>query len=95
MITLAGEIDVATVVTVRESLADAARTTRGDVVLDLERVTFVDSTGIAALLVARQELLDEMRRLHLRRPSPRVTKVLAIMGLAAIFGLDPGAPPLA
>ena len=50
VITIAGELDIATSPKVRELLSDAARDQDRPLVIDLTRCHFVDSTGLATLL---------------------------------------------
>ena len=52
----AGELDVARAPAVRDALAGALTGSAGPVVVDLSRVTFLDSTGLAALLNAARRL---------------------------------------
>ena len=55
------------------------------VVLDLAAVTFIDSSGIRALLRARQRHRD----LRIENPSPQAGKVLEMTGLThVLFGDD-------
>jgi len=50
VITIAGELDIATSPKVREILSEAARDRDRPLVIDLSRCDFVDSTGLATLL---------------------------------------------
>jgi anti-sigma B factor antagonist len=75
---LRGELDVATVPLLREALAATAGTT---VVVDLQELTFMDSSGISAFIHARKQLARDGHRLLLTRPSPNVRRVLDIVGL--------------
>jgi anti-sigma B factor antagonist len=59
------------------------------VVVDLSDVTFLDSTGIAALVRLRNKALDIGKQLALRSPGPRVLKVLQITALDTIFEIEP------
>jgi anti-sigma B factor antagonist len=64
----------------------------GPVVLDLGSVAFMDSSGLRALLEARQACLDAGRPFALARPSDAVLRVLELVDLAREFDvLD--APP--
>jgi anti-sigma B factor antagonist len=55
------------------------------VVLDLSGVTFLDSSGIGALIRARHEAVARGSRFVLLRPSAAVEKVLEISGLPSHF----------
>lgn len=78
---LAGELDLATidelVLAVTPVLADP-----GDVVLDLSKLQFVDSTGIRAFLDFGRQLRGR-GRLVLEAPTVTVRRVLDLMGLVA------------
>lgn len=50
VITISGELDIATSPQVRELLSEAARDEDKPLVIDLTRCDFVDSTGLATLL---------------------------------------------
>ena len=54
ILTIHGELDLATVDSVRARL-DALRATREAVVLDLDQLDFMDSTGIRMILQAAQD----------------------------------------
>jgi anti-sigma B factor antagonist len=55
------------------------------VVLDLGSVAFMDSSGLRALLEARQACLDAGRPFSLARPSDAVLRVLELVDLAREF----------
>jgi anti-sigma B factor antagonist len=52
----------------------------GDVIVDLSQVTFIDSTGINALVRARREALDG--RFYVVGASERIRRVFEITGVA-------------
>jgi anti-sigma B factor antagonist len=60
----------------------------GGVRIDLSEVTFIDSTGLAALLAIRHRAGETGRKIILDRPSPRVRKILDITGLAGAFAIE-------
>jgi anti-anti-sigma factor len=51
------------------------------VVVDLARCEFLDSTGLAVILGAREQLEESGRRLMVSSPTRQVERVLAITGL--------------
>jgi anti-anti-sigma factor len=67
-------------------LAEAIPET-GDVavILDLAGVGFMDSSGLRALLEARQRCLDAGRPFRIARPSDAVQRVLELVDLAREF----------
>jgi len=54
IVTVAGEIDIATVTRLRERLLEVAASGR-PLVADLDRVSFIDSAGLSALVGAALE----------------------------------------
>lgn len=87
VVVAAGEIDLCTSPGLREALADAVR--RSDrVVIDLTRVRFLDSTGMAVMVEALGR--DQHRRAGaLVGPTGLVTRALEITGLTALFPIYP------
>ena len=84
---LGGEIDLEVAPRLRAALEAHAEE---DLVLDLSRVTFVDSTGFSALVhVLRQRRAAE-RELPLRTPSRPVRRLLELSGLDQVFVFEPG-----
>jgi anti-anti-sigma factor len=80
---VAGEIDAATAPELRRRLGAAPVVS----VLDMRDVTFLDSSGITALLLADDER-DGAEHLTVRAPSVQVRRVLELTGLVERFGLD-------
>ena len=78
VLTLRGELDASTV----SALAEHMMGDPGSlVVLDLKQLTFIDSSGLGAIHVARQRVNNDGGMLVLCRPSPVVHRVLEITGL--------------
>ena len=86
---LSGEYDVARVVELSHELIDPAVAAGSPVVVaDVSDVTFMDSSGLLALLKANAFLVSRGGRLrlcHLPRP---ITRLLAITDTLAILGVD-------
>jgi anti-anti-sigma factor len=78
-----GEIDMSTADVLRDSLNDALDKNPPAVVLDMAGVTFLDSTGIAALVVARNRAIGENTTLTLINCQPIIRQVLDVTGLLA------------
>jgi anti-sigma B factor antagonist len=70
-----GELDLATVDAVRRRL-DELRAERRSVVLDLDGLAFMDSTGIRLVLQAAEDGTDGDWRFAVTRGSPAVRRVL-------------------
>jgi anti-anti-sigma factor len=57
-------------------------------VIDLQTVTFLDSSGITALLTIRNTALGMDKQLLLRRPGPPAARVLQLVGLDSVFAIE-------
>jgi anti-anti-sigma factor len=59
--------------------------------IDLGEVSFVDSAGLRALLIARQERTDVGATIGIRRSSGAVRRVMRLAGVAHLFSHHEGA----
>ena len=82
-----GEIDVATAPFLRERLHEMALAGHATIVVDLLRVTFIDSTALGVLVGALKACRDAGGELHLVVSEPRILKVFDITGLADVFAI--------
>lgn len=89
MLCLDGELDLATVPTLRDTaLAELEESDCATLVLDLERLSFVDSTGIGCWIDLRNQAEELGKGLELRSVPPAARRTVTIAGLAPIFGID-------
>jgi anti-sigma B factor antagonist len=92
VLTVAGAVDIAS----RAAVLDAARAALArpgakELVLDLEQVNFMDSSGIGALIEVGGDAQDAGIDFALRRPSARVRRVLQVTGLLDSWTIEPDA----
>lgn len=80
-LSLTGEIDLANVAEVEQELSRIEATDAEVILVDLAGVSFIDSTGIRALIAAAARSQAD-HRLVLTRPTPAVLRVLRIAGVA-------------
>lgn len=81
-------IDAAVALMFKEAMRRVIDETDTDVLLDLEKVTFVDSSGLGAL-VATYKLLTPTREFVLVGMTPAVVKVLELTRMDTIFRMYP------
>lgn len=85
-IALAGDLDPATAPQLDEAIQYAIATEGLErVVLDLQDLTFIDSSGLRVFVTARQTLTALDIGLTLRSPSDTVRRLLDITGLGEIL----------
>jgi anti-sigma B factor antagonist len=90
VVVVTGEIDMATAPMVERELTDAIETSDGAVVLDLCQVTFFDSSGLRAAIVAHRELAEQGRRLSLAcLPDSHVWRTFSLAGVDRLLHLHP------
>ncbi len=83
-IVVAGELDSFTADSVRDAVAAVGD---GDVVLDLDGVRFIDSSGLASIIESHLYLIERERRLVVGPRSPVVQRLLDLTGVQE--ALDP------
>ena len=86
-LTLVGELDMATTPGLKKHLTTLARTHKGLVVIDLRQLTFMDSTGVAALVAADRYARRDGWNLAIVKGPPQVQRVLDICGLTEVLPL--------
>lgn len=78
LVSLCGELDMDTA----EGLSDWLIASSGStVVVDLSEVTFMDSSGISAIVVAQNHMAEHGHCLVLTRPRPFIRRTLELVGL--------------
>ncbi len=85
---LGGELDLATEPRVRRELLGALHGGVTELVIDLGDVTFIDSTGLRALLSARNRASSLGTKVVLARVTPSVARTLAIANLRSFFEFE-------
>ncbi|HUB22297.1 MAG TPA: STAS domain-containing protein [Streptosporangiaceae bacterium] len=80
IVTIAGEVDIATVDGLRERLAALAD---GGVplVADLDQVSFIDATGLGALAAAARQAAARGTSLHVVCARPQTRRLFRVTGL--------------
>jgi len=86
-LTLVGELDLATTPRLNKYLSTLAQTHQGLIVIDLRQLTFLDSTGIAALVGADSYARRFGWSLAIVTGTPQVQRILEICGLADVLPL--------
>jgi anti-sigma B factor antagonist len=81
LVVLSGELDMATAPTLIRTLDPLVAHVSRDVVLDLSELTFIDSSGIAALVEAQHRLSENGRELSVHGARRSALRVFEIAGL--------------
>ena len=82
-----GEVDVYTAPRLRERLIELVSQGSHQVVVDLEGVDFLDSTGLGVLVGGLKRLRSHDGDMILVCTQPRILKVFEITGLTKVFAI--------
>jgi anti-sigma B factor antagonist len=83
-----GEIDLATCPLLQAIVVDLVDRGCHQLIVDLERVSFLDCAGIRVLVDARRRVQEQGGSVRLVRPGPLVCRVLALTGMTEVFPID-------
>ena len=86
VVQLAGELDLATAPELVDRLAVVRSRSASRIVVDVSRLTFVDSSGLNALVAAARPANG---RLVVAAPSPHLARVLDIVRLGEVVEIEP------
>jgi anti-sigma B factor antagonist len=81
VLAVAGELDIATAPILQVSLDEAVESGGADIWIDLSSLSFMDSTGLRALLDIRRRLNVNSTSLAIICPEGSVRRVFSIAGL--------------
>ena len=82
---LVGEFDMSAV-EYFQSVVEEVATSNGDVVVvDLAALTFIDSSGVSALIEMRRRLAADGRGLRVENVSPPAARVFEMIGLTHVL----------
>jgi anti-sigma B factor antagonist len=82
---VAGEIDVYTAPKLREKLIELVNEGSYHLVVDLERVDFLDSTGLGVLVGGLKRVRNHEGSLKLVCTQDKILKIFRITGLTKVF----------
>jgi anti-anti-sigma factor len=91
VVDMAGELDHHSVAQLRESIESLTLKPGEQLVLNLSALTFCDSSGITAFIVARNKALQAEAGIALAGVPEHIERVLRIVGLDQVFPIHPDA----
>ena len=80
-VALVGELDLSTVAKVQEELQSAEASSPPTMVVDLSKLTFLDSTGLRCIVTADERAREQGRRVVIVRGPDAVQRVFSITRL--------------
>ena len=84
VVTLAGEVDLLTAPQVKQRITELVDQGISQIVVDLSRIEYLDSTGLGVLVGALKRLREQEGDLQLVHPTARVQRVLEITRLVNV-----------
>jgi anti-sigma B factor antagonist len=88
ILSIDGEVDLATAPQLRAKLLDLVQDGTGSLVVDLTPVPFIDSTGLSALLAGYQRAAARGRTMRLVCPEGPVLRVFRLTGMEMVFPIS-------
>lgn len=85
LVTLAGQLDIATAVDLRQVLVEAQFSEDHRLLVDLDGVEFIDAMGFGILLEARKRAHTHDGRLVVRATTERIRRELRLTGLDQVL----------
>ena len=89
VVSVMGEIDIATAPAFEQTLLGVAEDRTGEVIVDLTGCSFLDSRGLTALVATRARLERANRPLALVLSNPNVLKIVQLTGFDRQFQIYP------
>lgn len=83
ILSLAGELDMASAELLQDAIEGESVRDEGMVVLDLQQVQFIDSTGLRIILKALERCRGRGQQFAITPGSQQVQRLLSITGVAA------------
>ena len=85
MIRVQGEVDLYSSPDLRGVILKSVPSTKGDLLIDLSGVTYIDSSGVATLVEGLRRARESGIGFALVAPSPAVMQVLELARLDSVF----------
>ncbi|MCL5036206.1 MAG: STAS domain-containing protein [Chloroflexi bacterium] len=82
---LDGDVDLYTVPLLKETVQNLMDKGHDDIVIDLENVIYMDSTGLGALVGIYRRMKERKGKIHLICPNPQVGRIFHSTGLYQLF----------
>jgi anti-sigma B factor antagonist len=89
VLTLRGEIDVYTAPRLRQAIVDLVESGERRIVVDMEKVDFLDSTGLGVLVGALKRVKTNEGSLSIVVTQDKLLKIFEITGLNRVFAMSP------
>jgi anti-sigma B factor antagonist len=83
VIRVKGEIDIYTCPQLKDALVTVLDKGKNDLILDLEQIHYIDSTGLGTIAFSAKDLDERKGKLNVVCSKPQVKKIFEISGLSS------------
>lgn len=80
-----GEIDIYTSPKLKEKLSEALEDKKTDILMDCEKLDYVDSTGLGALISILKTIRNNDNNIYMENVKPNIRKLFNITELDKVF----------
>ena len=87
-VSFAGELDVSTADEFKEYLHKLIDKGIRNIILDLESLDYIDSTGLVVIIGILKRIKVENKEIYIKSPRDNVKKIFSITGLDKIFKME-------
>ena len=87
-VALIGELDVSSAEVFKKSLNDLVDENSQNIKIDLDKLEYIDSTGLGVMVGVLKRLKVNGKGIYLSNPKSNVRKILEITGLDKIFNME-------
>jgi anti-sigma B factor antagonist len=84
-----GRVDVQTAPTLKEKLRELVDADGLTIIVDLQQVDFIDSSGLSALVSGLKTVRERGGTLHISQPQPQARTALRLTLLDRVFSIFP------
>jgi anti-sigma B factor antagonist len=85
----AGELDLVNAPLLHRQLEEITTGLRGDLIVDISQVTFLDSTGLSCLVTAHHGVTEQGGRFLVYGSTPQIRRLFEITGLTSLLTTFP------
>lgn len=85
LVSLSGDIDLGSAPKIYSFMLQVSDKGKKPLILDLEKVNFMDSSGLQILLRLREKLQQQFQHLLLVKPQPQIKRLFQLTGFDKIF----------
>ena len=80
-----GELDIFSSPNFKEKVVNAFESRNSDIIIDLEKLEYVDSTGLGALISILRRLKESNNKIYIDNIKPNIKKLFLITELDKLF----------